>query len=71
MCNQFNYLRLDHGMGTLPAIRTDRSFPEGYMELYIARSRRAHAIARAEIDAIFANAAADPAELARLHNLRF
>jgi hypothetical protein len=47
------------------------SFPPGYMDAYLAHMRRSHAAARAVIDGIFDEAANDPAELARLHNLRF
>jgi hypothetical protein len=47
------------------------SFPPGSMDAYLAHTRRSHAAAQAVIDDIFAEAAADPAELARLHNLRF
>jgi len=45
--------------------------PDGYLNAYLAHLRRSHATAQAEIDRIFADAAGDPAELARLHNLRF
>jgi len=47
------------------------SFPPGYMDAYLAHMRRSHAAARAVIDDIFADAADDPDELARLRNLRF
>jgi hypothetical protein len=47
------------------------SFPPGYMGAYLAHMRRSHAAAQRVIDDIFAEAAAEPAELARLHNLRF
>jgi hypothetical protein len=46
-------------------------FPPGYVAAYQAHMRRSHAAARAVIDAIFAEAADDPVELARLRNLRF
>jgi hypothetical protein len=47
------------------------AFPDGYLNAYLARLRLSHAAAQAEIDRIFADAAGDPAELARLRNLRF
>lgn len=47
------------------------SFPAGYMEAYLAHMRRSHAAAQAVIDSIYAEAADDPVELARLRNLRF
>lgn len=47
------------------------SFPAGYMEAYLAHMRRSHAAARAVIEGIYAEAADDPVELARLRNLRF
>lgn len=46
-------------------------FPVGYLNAYLAHLRRSHAAAQAEIDRIFAEAADDPAELARLRDLRF
>ena len=50
---------------------SDRSLPPGYLEAYMAGQRRRHAIAQAEIDKIFAEAATDPEKLARLKNARF
>lgn len=47
------------------------AFPPGYMDAYLAHMRRSHAAAQAVIDGIFAEAAHDPVELARLRNLRF
>lgn len=47
------------------------AFPPGYMDAYLAHMRRSHAAAQAVIDDIFAEAAHDPVELARLRNLRF
>ena len=47
------------------------SFPAGYMDAYLAHLRRSHAAAQAVIDSIYAEAADDPVELARLRNLRF
>ena len=47
------------------------SFPPGYMDAYLAHMRRSHAAAQAVIDDIYADAAHDPVELARLRNLRF
>lgn len=47
------------------------SFPPGYMDAYLAHMRRSHAAAQAVIDGIYAEAADDPVELARLRNLRF
>jgi hypothetical protein len=47
------------------------SFPTGYMDAYLAHMSRSHAAARAVIDDIYADAANDPVELARLHNFRF
>ncbi len=47
------------------------ALPDGYLNAYLAHLRRSHAAAKAEIDRIFADAASDPAELARLHSLRF
>lgn len=47
------------------------SFPPGYMGAYLAHLRRSHAAAQAVIDSIYAEAADDPVELARLRNLRF
>lgn len=49
----------------------NRTFPPGYMDAYFAHMRRSHAAAQAVIDGIFAEAADDPVELARLRNLRF
>lgn len=49
----------------------DGPFPDGYLNAYMAHLRRSHAAAQAEIDRIFADAAGDPAELARLRDLRF
>ena len=46
-------------------------FPPGYMAAYLANMRGSHAAARAVIDGIFAEAADDPVELARLRDLRF
>jgi len=47
------------------------AFPDGHLNAYLAGLRLSHAAAQAEIDRIFADAAGDPAELARLRNLRF
>jgi hypothetical protein len=47
------------------------SLPPGYLDAYLAYLRRSHAAAQAEIDRTFADAADDPAELARLRDLRF
>jgi hypothetical protein len=47
------------------------SFPAGYMDAYLTHMRRSHAAAGAVIDDIYAEAADDPVELARLRNLRF
>ncbi|WP_374577800.1 hypothetical protein [Phenylobacterium sp.] len=47
------------------------AFPSGYLNAYLAHLRHSHAAAQAEIDRIFADAADDPAELARLRDLRF
>ncbi|HTI66233.1 MAG TPA: hypothetical protein VL460_01660 [Caulobacteraceae bacterium] len=47
------------------------AFPDGYLNAYLAHLRRSHAAAQAEIDRLFAEAADDPAELARLSDLRF
>jgi hypothetical protein len=47
------------------------SLPVGYLDAYLAHLRRSHAAAQAEIDHIFDDAAADPAKLARLRDLRF
>lgn len=46
-------------------------FPPGYMDAYLGHMRRSHAEAAAVIDDIFAEAAGDPVELARLRDLRF
>lgn len=45
--------------------------PDGYLTAYLAHLRRSHAAAQAEIDRIFSGPAGDPAELARLRDLRF
>ena len=47
------------------------AFAPGYMDAYLAHMRRSHAAARAVIDDLLSDAAADPVELARLRNLRF
>ena len=47
------------------------ALPDGYLNAYLAYLRRSHAAAQAEIDRIFADAAGNPAEFARLRDLRF
>jgi hypothetical protein len=47
------------------------SLPPGWLDAYGAYLRRSHARAAAEIAAIYAAAANDPAALARLNDARF
>lgn len=47
------------------------SFPSGYLDAYRAHMRMSHGFARAVIDGIYAEAADDPVELARLRSFCF
>ncbi len=71
MGSEFGWYTAPFGVDDLIEKGRRGSYPDGYLDTYLAHLRRSHAASQAKIGSIFAEAAADPVELARLQNLRF
>lgn len=71
MDSEFDRYPLPFGVDELIQKGRGGSYPDGYLDQYLAYLRRSHAAASAEIEKAYVEAESDPEQKARLADVRF